>query len=215
MPNYRIDERPLRGRDLPSRRKSETGILRRPFFSFLFPTEKMRARSLPIFFRTVFAHMGPKDGSSPCAMNVTRSSASPRGRRPEGTPSELASSWRRCRVDLGNDPRGKSFSDGFKYMSALTNAHTKDAQWYLMVLCADPSDQRSGVGTMLLEQALADVTPKASGPISRHRATTTSPTTDASVTNSLRRFTRSRVAHRITRCGVRLVNRSSLPSATH
>jgi ribosomal protein S18 acetylase RimI-like enzyme len=54
-------------------------------------------------------------------------------------------------------PRGKSFSDGFKYMSALTNAHTKDAQWYLMVLCADPSDQRSGVGTMLLEQALADV----------------------------------------------------------
>jgi ribosomal protein S18 acetylase RimI-like enzyme len=42
-------------------------------------------------------------------------------------------------------------------MAALVRAHRKDPQWYLMVLCADPLAQRSGVGTMLLEEALTQV----------------------------------------------------------
>jgi ribosomal protein S18 acetylase RimI-like enzyme len=48
-------------------------------------------------------------------------------------------------------------STGNRYVAALSRAHRKDPQWYLMVLCADPSVQRSGVGTMLLEQAFAHV----------------------------------------------------------
>jgi ribosomal protein S18 acetylase RimI-like enzyme len=42
-------------------------------------------------------------------------------------------------------------------MAALMRAHRKDPQWYLMVLCTDPPAQRSGVGTMLLEHAFAQV----------------------------------------------------------
>jgi GNAT superfamily N-acetyltransferase len=51
----------------------------------------------------------------------------------------------------------RALTTGNRYVAALARAHRKDPQWYLMVLCADPPAQRSGVGTMLLEQAFAQV----------------------------------------------------------
>jgi len=159
MPTYRIDERPLRGRDLAAAAQvGKRAFFNDPFFSYLFPTEKMRERSLPIFFRTVFAHMGSK-GRIVTVRNerdeiVGIAAWQTTGGYPLGIGVQLGQMPGSIRAMF---PRGKSFSDGFKYMAALTNAHTKDPQWYLMVLCADPSDQRSGVGTMLLEHAFAMV----------------------------------------------------------
>jgi ribosomal protein S18 acetylase RimI-like enzyme len=155
MSSYRIDERPLRGKELAAAAQvGKRAFFNDPFFSFLFPTEKMRERSLPIFFRTVFAHMGPKGRIVTVRNERDEIVGIAAWQTTGGYPLSVG-------VQLGQMPgsisamfpRGKSFSDGFKYMAALTTAHTKDAQWYLMVLCADPSDQRSGVGTMLLEHA--------------------------------------------------------------
>jgi ribosomal protein S18 acetylase RimI-like enzyme len=159
MPRYRIDERPLRGRDLAlAAQVGKRAFFDDPFFSYLFPTEKMRSRSLPIFFRTVFAHMGPKGRIVTVRTErdeiVGIAAWQTTGGYPLGIGVQLAQSPGSIWAMI---PRGRSFSDGFKYMAALTVAHTKDAQWYLMVLCADPSDQRRGVGTMLLEHALAFV----------------------------------------------------------
>jgi ribosomal protein S18 acetylase RimI-like enzyme len=159
MPSYRIDERPIKGRELSlAAQVGKRAFFDDPFFSFLFPSEKMRARSLPIFFRTVFAHMGAKGRTVTvrnerneivgiAAWQTTGGYPLPIGVQLTQMPGSFRAMF----------PRSKSFSDGFKYMAALTNAHTKDAQWYLMVLCCDPTDQRSGVGTMLLEHAFADV----------------------------------------------------------
>jgi GNAT superfamily N-acetyltransferase len=51
--------------------------------------------------------------------------------------------------------RPRKLLAGNRYVAAVTRAHRKDPQWYLMLLCADPPSQRSGVGTMLLDYALA------------------------------------------------------------
>jgi ribosomal protein S18 acetylase RimI-like enzyme len=159
MPRYRIDERPLRGKDLAlAAQVGKRAFFDDPFYSFLFPTEKMRARSLPIFFRTLFAHMGPK-GRIVTVRNerddvVGIAAWQTTGGYPLGVGVQLSQMPGSIRAMF---PRAKSFGDGFKYMTALADAHLKDPQWYLMVLCADPSDQRSGVGTMLLEHAFAEI----------------------------------------------------------
>jgi ribosomal protein S18 acetylase RimI-like enzyme len=159
MPTYRIDESPLRGRDLAlAAQVGKRAFFDDPFFSFLFPNDKMRTRSLPIFFRTVFAHMGPK-GKVVTVRNerdeiVGIAAWQTTGGYPPGIGVQLAQMPGSIRAMF---PRAKSFTEGVKYMSALMDVHRKEAQWYLMVLCADPSDQRSGVGTMLLEHAFAEV----------------------------------------------------------
>jgi GNAT superfamily N-acetyltransferase len=159
MSSYRIDERPLRGRELGlAAQVGKRAFFDDPFFSFLFPTPRMRERSLPIFFRTVFAHMGPK-GKVVTVRNerdeiVGIAAWQTTGGYPLGVGVQLAQMPGSLRAMF---PRGRSFGDGLKYMTALADAHRKDAQWYLMVLCADPPDQRRGVGTLLLEHAFAQV----------------------------------------------------------
>jgi GNAT superfamily N-acetyltransferase len=155
MPAYRIDERPLRGRELAQAAQvGKRAFFDDPFFSFLFATEKMRERSLPIFFRTVFAHMGSK-GRVVTVRNerdeiVGIAAWQMTGGYPLSVGVQLAQLPGSLRAMF---PQFKTFGVGLKYMTALADAHTKAPQWYLMVLCADPSEQRRGVGTMLLEHA--------------------------------------------------------------
>ncbi len=129
-----------------------------PFFSYLLPDDSMRRSRLPYFFRAVYTHMGDHGrvatvrdehdvalgvaawlttGGYPLPMRVQLSQM----------PMSLRAFYRRPR----------SLVAGNKYMAALVRAHRKDPQWYLMVLCTDPPAQRSGVGTMLLEHAFAQV----------------------------------------------------------
>jgi ribosomal protein S18 acetylase RimI-like enzyme len=129
-----------------------------PFFTYLLPDDAMRRSRLPYFFRAVYTHMGAHGrittvrdehdvalgvaawlttGGYPLPMRVQLSQI----------PTSLRAFYR----------RPKSLVAGNKYMSVLVRAHRKDPQWYLMVLCADPPAQRSGVGTMLLEHAFVQV----------------------------------------------------------
>jgi ribosomal protein S18 acetylase RimI-like enzyme len=159
MTTYRIDEKALnRGEMTQATKVGGRAFFNDPFFSYLFPEERQRRRSLPIFFRSVFAHMGPKghvvtvrneanDIVGVAAWQKTGGYPLSIGTQLSQLPSSLRAMYR----------RPKAMSIGYAYMMAITNVHRKDAHWYLMVLCADPSAQRSGVGTMLLEHAFIEI----------------------------------------------------------
>jgi ribosomal protein S18 acetylase RimI-like enzyme len=159
VPGRHIDERPLVGAGLSEVVElSSRAFFDDPFFTYLLPDDAMRRSRLPYFFRAVYTHMGDHGrivtvrdendvalgvaawlttGGYPLPMRVQLSQV----------PSSLRAFYRRPRSLLA----------GNKYMASLVRAHRKDPQWYLMVLCADPTAQRSGVGTMLLEHAFAQV----------------------------------------------------------
>jgi len=159
MATYRIDEKALnRGEMTQATKVGGRAFFNDPFFSYLVPDDKGRRRSLPIFFRSVFAHMGPKGRVvtvrneenvivGVAAWQVTGGYPLSIGTQLAQLPSSLRAMYR----------RPKAMGIGYSYMAAITGAHKKDAHWYLMVLCADPSVQRTGVGTLLLEQAFAEI----------------------------------------------------------
>jgi GNAT superfamily N-acetyltransferase len=159
MTGRRIDERPLVGEDLSAViAMSSRAFFDDPFFTYLLPDDEMRRSRLPFFFRAVYTHMGEhgrivtvrNDADEPmgvAAWLTTGGYPLPIKVQLSQMPSSLRAFYRRPRSLLA----------GNKYMAALVRAHRKDPQWYLMVLCADPPAQRSGVGTMLLEQAFAQV----------------------------------------------------------
>jgi len=159
MTGRRIDERPLVGDDLSAVvAMSSRAFFDDPFFTFLLPNDVMRRSRLPYFFRAVYTHMGEHG-----RIVTVRNEAD----EPLGVAAWLTTGGYPLpmKVQLGQVPsslrafyrRPRSVLAGNKYMAALLRAHRKDPQWYLMVLCADPPAQRSGVGTMLLEQAFAQV----------------------------------------------------------
>ncbi|MHB8378760.1 MAG: GNAT family N-acetyltransferase [Acidimicrobiales bacterium] len=53
--------------------------------------------------------------------------------------------------------RPRALIDGSAHLAAIAKAHPEELHGYLYALVADPAVQRSGVGTMLMEHALADV----------------------------------------------------------
>jgi GNAT superfamily N-acetyltransferase len=129
-----------------------------PFFTYLLPNDEMRRTRLPFFFRAVYTHMGEhgrivtvrSDADEPlgvAAWLTTGGYPLPIKVQLSQIPTSLRAFYRRPRALLA----------GNKYMALLNRAHRKDPQWYLMVLCADPPVQRSGVGSMLLEEAFAQV----------------------------------------------------------
>jgi GNAT superfamily N-acetyltransferase len=159
MPQRRIDERPLVGADLSAVVElSSRAFFDDPFFSYLLPDDAMRRSRLPFFFRAVYTHMGEHgrivtvrndagEALGVAAWLTTGGYPLPIKVQLSQVPSSLRAFYRRPRAIMA----------GNRYMAALVRAHRKDPQWYLMVLCADPPAQRSGVGTMLLEHAFAQV----------------------------------------------------------
>jgi ribosomal protein S18 acetylase RimI-like enzyme len=159
VPEQRIDERALVGREL-SRviAVSSRAFFDDPFFSYMLPGDDLRRSRLPVFFRSVFTHMGPhgrivtvRDEADEvlgvAAWLTTGGYPLPIGVQLSQVPSSLRAFYRRPRLLM----------TGNRYVAALARTHRKDPQWYLMVLCADPPAQRRGVGTMLLEHAFAQV----------------------------------------------------------
>jgi GNAT superfamily N-acetyltransferase len=155
----RIDERPLVGAQLSAVvTLSSRAFFDDPFFTYLLPDDSMRRSRLPHFFRAVYTHMGAhgrivtvRDDNDQvlgvAAWLTTGGYPLPFGLQLRQVPSSFRAFYRRPRA----------LTTGNRYMAALVRAHRKDPQWYLMVLCAEPSVRRCGVGTMLLEHAFAQV----------------------------------------------------------
>jgi ribosomal protein S18 acetylase RimI-like enzyme len=159
VPGRHVDERPLVGGDLSKVVElSSRAFQDDPFFTFMLPNDAMRRSRLPYFFRAVYTHMGEHGrivtvrDENDVALGVAAWLTT------GGYPLPM-------RVQLSQMPLSfrafyrspRALLKGNKYMASLVRAHRKDPQWYLMVLCADPPAQRSGVGTMLLEHAFAQV----------------------------------------------------------
>ncbi len=171
MPERRIDERTLIGTDLSAAiAVASRAFFDDPFFSYMLPNDAMRRSRLPVFFQSVFAHMGPQgrivtvrndadEILGVAAWQTTGGYPPSVGLQLSQIPSSLRAFYRRPRtLMIGN-----------RFVAALARAHRKDPQWYLMVLCADPDVQRSGVGTMLLDHGLGMV--DAEGGVGSHLET--------------------------------------------
>ena len=127
-----------------------------PFFRYLSPNDRLRERGLTIFFRANLVHLG--DGARVVTVrsvnNVIEGVAAwlPTDRYPQPVRTQLAQVPGTLRA-LYRRPR--ALIDGNKYLAQISKSHPKEPHWYLYLLVADPSIQRSGVGTMLMEQGLA------------------------------------------------------------
>lgn len=129
-----------------------------PFFVFLSENEKLRERGLRIFFRAMLVHLG-KGGRIVTARNekdeiVGVAAWLPTECYPQSVPTQLAQIPGTIRA-LYRRPR--SLVWGNQFLSAMAKNHPKELHWYLFLLVADPSVQRSGIGKSLLTHGLDEV----------------------------------------------------------
>jgi ribosomal protein S18 acetylase RimI-like enzyme len=126
-----------------------------PFFRFLSPNDRLRERGLMLFFRANLAHLGEGARIVTVRNNegVIQGVAGwlPTGRYPQSIPTQLAQVPGTLRA-LYRRPR--ALLNGNKYLAQMVKTHPKEPHWYLYLLVADPSVQRSGIGTTLMEQGL-------------------------------------------------------------
>jgi len=135
-----------------------------PFFHFLSPNDRLRDRGLTIFFRANLAHLG--EGSRIVTVRDGNDTIQglaawlPTGCYPQSVGTQLAQVPGTLRA-LYRRPR--SLLDGNKYLIALAKSHPKEAHWYLYLLAVEPSTQRGGAGTMLMEHGLAHADEEGAG----------------------------------------------------
>lgn len=135
-----------------------------PFFVHLSPRPLQRARGLGIFWRSQVAAFGERaevyGARRPDGRLLGVAVWVKPGQYPIPIKGQLRQAagafWALC-------PRPKALIDGQRYIAALDKVHPKDDLWYLLLLVADPSAQRSGIGTKLqeivLDRADAEGTP--------------------------------------------------------
>lgn len=126
-----------------------------PSFAFS-PRAIACARGLTIFFHANLAH--PGEGARIVTVRqrddtiVGVAAWLPTDRYPPSVRTQLAQIPGTFRA-LYRRPR--ALINGNKYLAAVAKSHPKEPHWYLFILVADPSIQRSGVGTMLMNHGLA------------------------------------------------------------
>lgn len=155
----RLDDRPLSRRD----RLAAAGVATRAFvedayFAYLLPGARFRAHALPILFGGQINHLGHygrivvvrDDGDRVVGVAVWLATG--------GFPLSLG-------VQIAQIPsslralysRPHSLKLGGVYLRELLNVHPKEPHWYLMLLAVEPTLQRSGVGTMLMNDGVARI----------------------------------------------------------
>ncbi len=157
MPEARtVDSRPLGQAEL---REAAALAVRAfgddPFFRFVMPDDAMRQRGLYLVHRSVMAHAGPG-----AHLRTVRASNDrivgvalwlPTGRYPQSVMTQLSQVSGTLRAFLR---RPETMRRGYAYVKAAVATHPKDPHWYLQLLMTNPSEQRRGVGTALMHEAL-------------------------------------------------------------
>jgi ribosomal protein S18 acetylase RimI-like enzyme len=158
-PEFRIDDRRPRGDDV----REAAGLACRafdsgPFFQFVYPDERRRARGVRIIHRTLFAHPGQA-----ARFRTVRNSRDrivglslwmPTGHYPLPATTQLAQlpgALRSCNY------QPSVIQIGIAYARATEPLHPKAPHWYLSVLMTDPVVQGQGIGTALMDEALATI----------------------------------------------------------
>jgi GNAT superfamily N-acetyltransferase len=156
VPGRHIDERVLTRQEMSAAiAVSSRAFFNDPFFKYLLPDDAMRRSRLPVFFRSVYAHMGALGRVVTVRDDADHILGVAAWQTTGGYPPSIALQLRQIPSSLrAFYRRPRALATGNRYVAALAHAHRKDPQWYLMVLCADPAVQRSGVGTLLLNHGL-------------------------------------------------------------
>lgn len=152
-----IDKRALGRREvLDASRLAVRCFFEGPFFSYLWPGESLRRHALRVTHRTVLAHSGPDayvrtvrgDGGAIESLALWL----PPGAYPLKASTQLA---QLPGVVRANYRRPRTMVDGFAFFKASALAHPREPHWYLQLLMTEPSRQRHGLGTALMEDGLA------------------------------------------------------------
>lgn len=127
-----------------------------PFFEYLDPHAVTRARGLALFWRATIAAAArnsiltaarrPDDGRI-----IGLSVVVPPGKWPLPVVDQARQLGGALRALV---PRPPALVKGARYLLSMEAAHPKEEMWYLMLLCVDPSAQRSGIGARLQESML-------------------------------------------------------------
>jgi GNAT superfamily N-acetyltransferase len=126
-----------------------------PFFRFIMPDDAMRRRGLYLVHRSVMAHAGrgahlrTVRGDNDQILGVAL--WLPTGRYPQSVLTQLSQVSGTLRAFL---IRPETMRRGYAYVKASVKTHPKDPHWYLQLLMTEPADQRHGVGTALMNDAL-------------------------------------------------------------
>jgi ribosomal protein S18 acetylase RimI-like enzyme len=157
--SLRLDDRPLSRRDRQAAAQVATrAFLDDAYFAYLLPGERFRAHALPILFGGQIAHLGRygrivvvrDDRDRVMGVAVWLSTG--------GFPLSLGVQIAQIPSSLrALYPRPHSIKLGGVYLRELLNVHPKEPHWYLMLLAVDPTMQRSGVGTMLMNDGIARI----------------------------------------------------------
>ena len=128
-----------------------------PFFRYLLPTDVQRSKGLEYVFRTTLAHLGPR-GQTVTARDEDRIVGVAAWLPPNCYPQPVATQLAQIPGTVrGLIRRPRALREGSVYMRSAARTHSREPFWYLLLLAVEPSLQRSGVGTMLLEPTLAQV----------------------------------------------------------
>jgi GNAT superfamily N-acetyltransferase len=126
-----------------------------PFFVFLTPNPLLRARGLALFWRSFIGASGLGSETYGARQSDGRLVGVAAWVKPGMFPLPLAAQARQgvgALRALYREP--KAVVNGTKYLLAIEKAHLKEPHWYLELLVADPSVQRSGIGTRLQQPVL-------------------------------------------------------------
>lgn len=159
MSPWRLDHQPLtRERRGGAARVAARAFEDDPFYRFLCPTPTHRGRALVRLMGAALAHPGPGgrctralgDDGAPVGVALwftTGAFPPPLGAQLAQLPGALSAFARRPRALLQANA----------YVATTARAHPKEPHWYLSLLAVDPPRQRRGVGSLLVEEALAHV----------------------------------------------------------
>jgi ribosomal protein S18 acetylase RimI-like enzyme len=152
----RLDAEPLsRGDRHAAADVATRAFLDDAYFAYLLPGAQFRAHALPILFGGQIGHLGRygrivvvrDDGDRIVGVAVWLTT----GRFPLSLGVQIAQLPSSLRALY---QRPHSLKVGGAYLRELLNVHPKEPHWYLMLLAVEPTMQRSGVGTMLMNEGI-------------------------------------------------------------
>ncbi|MGC2169492.1 MAG: GNAT family N-acetyltransferase [Acidimicrobiales bacterium] len=155
-PDFHLDTGPLSTSDAKQAAQvSSRAFLDDAYFSYLLPDERARPRALELLFSGQIRHGGDHaravtvrdEGQEIVGIAVWFGP----GHWPPSIGTQLSQLPVTLRA-LYRHPRALRL--GATYINAFLKVHPKEHHWYLALIATDPSVQRQGVGTLLMNEGI-------------------------------------------------------------
>jgi ribosomal protein S18 acetylase RimI-like enzyme len=157
--DFRLDDSPLSHEQLSEAAQvAKRAFFDDQYFRFLMPNDRARDRSAAILFFEQLRHLGRggrvvtvRDGRGAivavAGWLMTDQFPPPLHTQLAQIPGSLRALYRQPRA----------LRVGARYLGTLLKVHPKESHWYLMLLATDPERQRTGAGTLLMNDGLSRV----------------------------------------------------------